>query len=90
MGSGFTDEAAVPPASAHSTNLERSGFGGPLRSEFGTHQTVRARFWPWLEPSFRQKSLTPLEVSKLLPSRSAAAEGLPRTSVSDYLGAPIW
>ena len=42
----------------------------PLSSEFGTHNTVTARFWPWLEP-FPGKSLQtlisyPLKVFKLL------------------------
>ena len=41
----------------------------PLPSELGTHKTVTARFWPWLAPFFRPKSLKPF---KLFPSRSAA------------------
>ena len=37
---------------------------GPLSSEYGTHKTVKARFWPWLSG----KSLMPFE---LFPLRSA-------------------
>ena len=47
----------------------RSRSSVPLSSEYGTHKTVKARFWLWLEPFFRQRSLNHF---KLFPSRSAA------------------
>jgi len=28
----------------------------PLSRKCGTYKTAKARFWPWLEPFFRQKS----------------------------------
>ena len=36
-------------------------------SEYGTRETVKAGFWPWFEPFFRQKcvkSFTALEVTQ--------------------------
>ena len=33
----------------------------PLPSQFGTHKTVTARFWPWLEP-FLGKVVEPFAV----------------------------
>ena len=44
----------------------------PLSSELGTHQTVKARFWPWLEPSSDESLSKPC---KLLPFRSDAGKG---------------
>ena len=41
-----------------------------LPSEFGTHKTVKARFWPWIEPFSARKSLQPFW---LFSSRSTAA-----------------
>jgi hypothetical protein len=30
-----------------------------MSGELGTHKTVKARFWPWLEPVFIRKFLNP-------------------------------
>jgi hypothetical protein len=32
-----------------------------LQMELGMIQTVKARFWPWLQPFFRWKALKPFE-----------------------------
>jgi len=42
----------------------QGSYARPLSREFGTPKTVKARFWPWLEPFFK-KYLT------LFPFRSA-------------------
>jgi hypothetical protein len=34
----------------------QAGAGFPASSEFSTNKIVQARFWPWLEPLFTQKS----------------------------------
>ena len=38
----------------------------PLSSEFSTHNTVKARFWPWLELFLRRKSIKTLNLLSLL------------------------
>ena len=45
------------------------GRAGPLWSELETYKSRKARFWPWLEPFFSQKSSNPIE---LFPARSPA------------------
>jgi len=42
---------------------------GPLLS---SNRTVKARFWPWLDPFFWRKSENPF---KVFPPRSVAAHG---------------
>jgi hypothetical protein len=37
-----------------------------LSSEHGTHKTVTARFWPWLEPFFKPNSFNPFTLSPFL------------------------
>ena len=40
----------LPPEGQESRPLERAGrrSHAPLSSQYGTHKTVEARFWPWL------------------------------------------
>jgi hypothetical protein len=38
---------------------EPSELGRSSTAKLGIHKTVKARFWPWLEPSVRQKPLKP-------------------------------
>jgi len=64
------------PGSLTSTFLEATSLriavspqSTPLSSEHGTYEAVTARFWPWLEPFFRCKSLKRF---MLFPSRSPA------------------
>ena len=41
-------ELHTPQTSGAGVAGHPSGVGGPLSSEYGTHETVTARFWPWL------------------------------------------
>jgi len=41
-----------------------------MSSDFGTHKTAKARFWPWLEP-FSDKSLQILSIISLLAPERA-------------------
>ena len=59
--SGFRCRPFIP------AGFQRNPAGLP--SDFGTLKTVKARFWPWLEPFPRSKALKSLE---LFPPRSAA------------------
>ena len=52
----------------------------PLSSEYGTYKTVKAGFWPWLEPFSRRKSLQPLNV---FPHRSVAVIETVETQVCE-------
>ena len=46
-----------------------------LSRGYGTYQTVKARFLPWLEPFFRWKSLETFKVLPLLKPPTGAQLG---------------
>ena len=60
--------------------------GVPLSSEFGTHKTVKARFWPWPQPFCVRKSL---KFSKLFPRRSTGDPALLVCQHSVKIGLPL-
>ena len=46
----------------------------PLSSKFRKNKTVKARFWPWLEPFFMPRSLTYLSCSFFARQRAGGKD----------------